>query len=60
MVMDTLRFIYSCHKDYDTAADALESYFAEGLVCEGEQPHIETRPSYQAGRRYVVTLAYVL
>lgn len=52
------RFIYSYHKDYDTASRALEDYYASGLVCEGEQPQIEHRQYHQAGRRYIVTLAY--
>jgi hypothetical protein len=34
-------FEYSRHATRDAAEDALASYFAEGIICEGERPKIE-------------------
>ena len=34
-------FIYSYHSTRARAEAALESYFAEDVICEGERPRIE-------------------
>lgn len=43
-----MRYVYSWHKTRAKAEDVLESYFAEGLVCEGEHPLIEKRKGWYA------------
>jgi hypothetical protein len=47
----TPRFVYATYRTRDAAELALESMFAEGLVCEGERPSIEKRRG-----RYAITL----
>lgn len=34
-------FIYSTHKTQELAEAALESYYANGEICEAERPRIE-------------------
>jgi hypothetical protein len=43
MIYDRNRsyFAYSAHKTRDAANDALEQYFADGRICESEQPYVE-------------------
>jgi hypothetical protein len=36
-------FVYSSHRTREQAETALEDYFADGLICEGERPFIERR-----------------
>lgn len=47
--MNRFQFAYSWHASRENAEDALEEYFADGEVCEGEHPRIERR-----GDRWVV------
>lgn len=37
-----MAYAYSIHKTRDAAELALESYFAEELVCKGERPFIKS------------------
>jgi hypothetical protein len=39
--MDAVYFIYSYHSTRARAEAALESYFAEDIITEGESPRIE-------------------
>ena len=36
-------FIYSTHRTRDAANEALETYFANGEICEAERPYIATQ-----------------
>ena len=49
----TMTHIYSCHKTFERAAEALEDYFATGEVCEGEHPEIRARYIYTPHKRKV-------
>jgi len=42
-------FAYSTHKTLDAAELALEDYFADGIICEAERPHIK-----RIGKRWCV------
>lgn len=44
-------FAYSYHRTIEAAQIALENYFAEGIICEGERPRIEW---CAARKRYAV------
>ena len=37
-----MTFAYSVHKTRDAAEQALENYFAESIICEGERPFIKS------------------
>ena len=39
-------FIYSRHSTEARAYDALENYFAEDIICDGERPKIEKHYKY--------------
>jgi hypothetical protein len=36
-------YVYSAHRTRNAAESALEDYFANGEICEAEEPKIETQ-----------------
>jgi hypothetical protein len=51
-------YAYSRHSSLEKAQDALEDYFASGIVCESEQPYIDGPHREQITRNYVTSWRY--